>query len=195
MRWSCASLQRRIANLFRWPTLLLALVNIAGVSAIAARLWSGSAAPSILAAAASNVTIPTALIDSTHGSVDLSSIQSAALFHASRAFYTPPVIPQIQPPPNYILAGTLVIPEQPTVALLVQPQSATRIRVRSGDTLSGWTVDSIEANLVKLRHADQQFEIRPAARAQTSGVQRVPLSQAAQEPRATSSGIHILGNR
>ncbi len=196
MRQRFSSLRREVADLFRWPTLLLALVNVAGASAITARLWSGSDAPIILAVAPSHVRAPSALSEPSRNPIDLSSIQTAALFHTSRTFYTPPVIPQIQPPPNYTLAGTLVIPQQPTVAMLIQPQSGTRTRVRAGDTLSGWTVDSIEANAVKLRHADQQFEIRAAAHTpvQASGVQRVPLSQAVHEG-PTSTGIHILGNR
>jgi len=181
--------------------LLLLLANILGGWACASRAWHGSEVRSILATAPLPIAPPVALPDPPPRAIDFSAIQRGALFYASRTFYVPPAIPPMQPPPDYQLAGTLLVPQQPAAAMLVQPRTGKRAKVRAGDDLEGWTVASVEPNVISLRHGDQQIEIR-AARAQVLGMQRVALP--AQGPSVTggasdqsrpafSGGIRLLG--
>jgi hypothetical protein len=186
---------RQIASRLKWPTLLLALANIVGVWACAMRLWHGSEVQSTLATAPVRIAAPDALQDPIPNTIDLTAVQSAALFYESRTFYVPPVNHQVQPPPDYKLSGTLVIPRQPTVAMLIQNRSGARIKVRAGDDLEGWTVESIQAQSVLLRHVGQQFEIQSAARARTAGMQLMPSAATSLQSRPSGgTGIKLLGS-
>ena len=153
-----------LANFPRWPTLLFAIVNAAIASTIAARLWQGSQAHSILETAARPIAMPEPLRDLAPSAIDPTVIQSAALFYESRSFYVPPAAPVLQTRPDYRLSATLTIPGQPPFAMLVQNQSGAKIKVRVGDDLEGWTVDAIQARAVLLRHEQQQLEIRSSQR-------------------------------
>jgi hypothetical protein len=187
---------RQITNRLKWPTVLLALGNIVSVWAGVTRLWQGSETQLILATAALQIATPNDLQDPIHTAIDLTAVQSAALFYESRSFYIPPVAPRIQaPPPDYKLSGTLVIPKQPTIAMLIQNRSGARIKVRAGEDLEGWTVESIQAQGVMLRHEDQQYEIRSAARAPAAGMQPMPLSGTTLQGRPRGgAGIKLLGS-
>jgi hypothetical protein len=77
--------------------------------------------------------------------------------------------------------------------MLVQSSSGVRLKVRAGDDVEGWTVESIQPQVVIVRYAEQRFEIRSAARAQAFGMQRMPLSSAAPVARPQGSGIRVLG--
>jgi len=182
---------RRLASGFRGPTLLLVVVNTAAVWACGARLWHSSAAQIILATPPQRIAPPPALQDPIQRSIDLASVQSAALFYESRSFYTPPAIPEVQRPPDYRLAATWMPPNQPATALLVQNQSGTRIKVRPGGDIEGWTVESIAAQVVMLRHGEQQIEIRTARQTAASGMQAV--SSSAMGTRPAGTGTRLLG--
>jgi hypothetical protein len=178
---------------FRWSSGLFVLANLLGLWACATRYLHGSEIASILATAPVRIAPPTPLSDPPSETLDFASIQTAALFYESRGFYTPPVLPPVKPPPSFRLSGTLVIPQQPTVAMLVQSSSGVRLKVRAGDDVEGWTVESIQPQVVIVRYAEQRFEIRSAARAQAFGMQRMPLSSAAPVARPQGSGIRVLG--
>lgn len=182
---------RRPAILPGWPTLLLVLVNVAVVSAGAMRLWQGSTARSILATPPQRTAPPVALREPTANFVDLSGIQSAALFHESRSFYIPPAIPAVRARPDYRLSATWRLPKQPTTAVLIQNQSGARIRVQPGAEVEGWTVESIDTQIVILRDGEQQIEIRTARTALGSGMQ--PASSSTSGARPSGSGIRLLG--
>jgi hypothetical protein len=178
----------------RWPALILVCVNAVALGACVVRLLEGSRAQTILAQEPLPMQPPEPVHETVAPLVDLAVIQSAAVFYEARSFYTPPVVPAVQPPPDYRLAGTLVLPGRAAVAMLVQGSSGARRNVREGEELDGWTVTSIQRQLVKLRHAEQEFELRPATHASAMGIQRMPLSGAAQVTPPASRGIRMLGN-
>src|SRR5215471_13846360 len=185
---------RRIAFSFRWPTPLLLLVNIAGVVACVLQFVHGSQAHSIAATVADKIAAPTPLSDPTLNSIDLSGIQNAALFYEARGFYVPPVVPELQTRPDYRLSGTLLIPNQPAVAMLIQNQSGARLKIREGQELEGWTVFAIRPQGVTLRHGEQELEIRSVARAASQGLQAVALNGVIPASRSPGSGLRVLGN-
>lgn len=145
-----------------WPTLLLAILNGAGVLGCVLLLWQGSALPSMLATPPRRLAAPQGFADLDRPLPDLAILQDTALFHESRTFYVPPALPELQNRPDYRLSGTLVIPGQAAAALLTHNPTGARRKVREGDDLEGWTVDAIRVKALVLRHGEQQLEIRSA---------------------------------
>lgn len=187
-------MKRGSFKLPRWGTVLLATANAVGIWLCVARLWQGSEAASILATAPLPAHAPRPVKESEPAAEDLTAIMAAALFYQTRAFYTPPPVPQLQPPPDYKLSGTLVIPQQPTVALLIQGHTGARTKVREGDTLDGWKVASVQPQAVTVSHGEQQFEIRSTARTTAFGMRAVPLSVSPlRATRPAAAGVRLLG--
>jgi type II secretory pathway component PulC len=153
-------MQRWLAHLPKWPTLALALLNGVGLWACLAQLWHDSAARALLSTAAQEIPRPTQSQDPARTRADFAIVQSAALFHGSRRFHAPPAVAEVQSRPDYRLSGTLILPNRPAVAMLIQNQTGARHKVRQGDELEGWTVESIRPRLVTLRHGQHQLEIR-----------------------------------
>lgn len=181
--------------LLKWPTSGLVLVDAFIALAIVTRLWTGSEALAILETPAQAPKLPDPLIDPVPGEIDLASLQSMAVFYASRTFYVTPPAPQLQPPPDYRLSGVLVAPMHSPVAMLTQNQSGRRVRVSEGDTLDGWMVESIQSHSVRLRYAEQHTEIESVNQATASGLQRLPMQSAASSPSSAGHGFRILGSQ
>lgn len=96
----------------------------------------------------------------------LDLIQSKALFHSSRTFYVPPPAPTAPvelkpPPPAYRVATVLMSSGQPSVALLTDAQGKGVLKVRAGDVLAGWTVESVAPRRVRLVFHEEHIELGP----------------------------------
>jgi hypothetical protein len=183
----------RVASSLRGPTVLLVMVNALALWACGTRLWHGSTAQVILATPPQRIAPPPTLQDPISRSIDLSSVQSAALFYESRSFYTAPAIPEIKLPPDYRLAGTWMPQNQLATAVLVHNPSGTRIKAQQGSDIEGWMVESITAQIVMLRYGEQHIEIRTARRATAPGMQAVSSSATETRTRGSGSGVKLLG--
>jgi hypothetical protein len=187
-------MRSRITRSLRVPTVLLVIVNALALWACGARLWHAStAAQMILATPPQRMAPPPALQEPTPRSIELSSVQSAALFYESRSFYIPPAIPEVKLPPDYRLAGTWMPPNKPATAVLINNPSGTRIKAQQGSDIEGWTVESITAQIVMLRYGEQHIEIRTGRPATASGMQAVSSSAIETPTRASGKGIKLLG--
>lgn len=132
-------------------------------------------------------------------------IQSQALFHESRQYFTQPdpttVVMEVAPP-DYRFAGAMTLPKQPIMAMLVNNQTGVRSKVKQGDTLDGWLVESVGAKSIMLSLNGKQIEVSAQSSGQysgqssgqssglRSGIQAVPMSALASS--APSNGIRVL---
>jgi hypothetical protein len=162
------------------PTLALAALNAGLFICILIVAFGGTRASELLATPA----VASAPLDIKLGTApaptDLAAIQDKPLMHASRAFYSAPApdaAPQAPPLPDYRLAGSFLAPKRTPVALLARPQGGATRRVRAGDDLDGWRVDSIESKRVVLKWQDQTREILSAPSQFNAGLKRVPLQR------------------
>jgi len=129
-------------------------------------------------------------------STDLAAIQSQPLVHESRAFFVPPppdAAPTAPPRPGYRLAGVLVVPHKPAVALLSSLQGGASRRVKPGDDLEGWRVQAVDRKQVTLVYEDETFSISaaPTATPSNAGLKRVPITRARMA--SAGSGVQSLG--
>jgi hypothetical protein len=172
---------------------VLALVALNGVLAacVLSCAWRGTQAAALLATPPLPVQLPEYDLTRPVSQTRLATIEDRTLLYASRHVYvaTPP---DLAPPrPNYRLVGTFIIPSKPAVALLTNPQDASR-KVKPGDTLDGWLVEGVERHRVLLRHDSETFEIADAVPAGTGlVVQRAPLARLA--PSTPEVGVRVLG--
>jgi hypothetical protein len=170
-------------------TAVLVLATVCGLVLLVHRLWQGTQTARLLATEPKPFGVPELDIDIPARAASLAVIQDQALFYASRHLYTPPppsAVPSTPPRPDYKLAGTFIIPSKPTVALLTGSAGVSR-KVKTGDELDGWTVQSIEAGRVTLQSGDTKFDIVSATKAGNAGMHLVPLSQTAQTAQATQA--------
>lgn len=127
-------------------------------------------------------------------SADLAAIQSQPLVHASRAFFVPPppnAAPATPPRPDYRLAGVLVAPNKPAVALLVSRQGGASRRVKTGEEIEGWRVKAVERTQVTLAFDTETFAISsaPTSASMSTGLKRVPITRARM---ASAGGVQSL---
>lgn len=147
---------------------------------IIVRLVMGTQSDELLATRPRAPALPEMKLDAPALESHLEPLRDRALFYASRAFYVappPPPAPAAPPKPDYLLAGTFAIPHKHTVALLKQSTGASVVRVKPGDDLEGWHIESVEPARVVLRYQDERFEIARAPRDSGSHVTRAPLKR------------------
>jgi hypothetical protein len=140
-------------------TLLLGACILALGSGWVMQLWSGSQRAALLAVPAKPLRVAEQRFDRPV-LAGAGELQSQAVFHPSRSFYSAPApLPQEQAPPDYRLAAVMRVPNQPVVAILINNQSKVRARVQSGDVLEQWVVAEIQPGKVLLALAGQRAEI------------------------------------
>jgi hypothetical protein len=161
--------------------LTLLALNAVLAACVLAAAWRGTETAALLAVPPRPVPLPEHELTRPVSPTELAAIADRALLYASRHVYTAPPANLAPARPNYQLAGTILIPSKPAVALLTGPQEASR-KVKPGDTLDGWLVEAVERHRVLLRHESDTFEIADAVSgsAGSPGVQRAPLVRLAQ---------------
>lgn len=178
-----------------WPTMLLGLVAAGFVIACLFVALSGTKAGELLATPA---TPPAALkIELTpEATADLAAIQSQPLLHASREFYVAPAsdaAPASPPKPDYRLAGTLLVPGKPSVAMLVSNQNGANRRVKAGEVLDGWTVQAVLRKHVTFTWQNESFDLSSAPPPVSVGMKRVPMTRARVASSGGPAGVQSLG--
>lgn len=155
--------------------------------------WEGTDVNRLLATPPRRQTVPSAALEPPTRLRSFESIQESSLFYASRHFLVPPASDLAAlPKPDYRLTGTFIVPNRPAVAILSAPSGASR-KVAAGDLLDGWTVASVEAKGVELRHGSETYELANAPLKPGGGLQAVS-STAAPENSASTSGVRQLGS-
>jgi hypothetical protein len=178
-----------------WPTLFLGFVAASIGAAGLFVVLSGTQAAELLGTAARP---PAALqIDlKSDVTADLGAIQSQPLLHASRSFYVAPLpdaVPASPPKPDYRLAGTLLVPGKPSVALLVSNQNGANRRVKAGETLDGWTVQAVLRKHVTFTWQNESFDLSSAPPPVSAGMKRVPMTRARVASSGGTAGVQSLG--
>jgi hypothetical protein len=159
-------------------TIVLALASTGIVLLIAHRAIQGTQAERLLATPPRHYDAISLNLDVPHSAVSLEPIRDHALFYASRAFYVPPppsAEPATPPKPDYLLAGTFIIPRKPTVALLNSRGTGAVRKVVPGDDLDGWHVQGVEIQRVVLDYKGQQIEIVRDVHAKSGGLTVAPI--------------------
>jgi hypothetical protein len=173
------------------PTVLLAGVTVAMGAAVLIVAMGGTRANELLATNA-RVSAPLNLdLAARPRSADLAAMRAQPLLHASRAFYVAPApagAPTAPPRPDYRLAGTLILPRKPAVALLTNRAGGTSKRVKPGDELEGWRVQVVDRRFVTLSYRDERFDITASQAPLSAGLKRVPI----QRQRVAARGIQSL---
>jgi hypothetical protein len=170
-------------------TLLLCGLNSLLLAVVCWRALDGSKRDELVQSAG-HAPQTTALDLSLPSVPDASVIQAQAIFHKTRAFYVAPVAPIVQQAvPDLRLAGSMSIPNQPSAALLVNPQSGARTKVHVGDQLEGWTVAEIGPRRVVLQLGDRREEITNSSGSIASGMTTSAMSPGAAAP---AGGIRVL---
>lgn len=144
------------------PAMGLITLNVLLLIALVGRLAAGSQAEAILAVRAQNIAAPVLAMDVPVQRTDLEVLQSQALFYQSRKFYVPPLVQAEASRPNYRLAGTMMMPKKPLLAMLVHAETGVRIKVSQGEELEGWVVSFVENGRVLLTRDAQEIEIGAA---------------------------------
>jgi hypothetical protein len=179
-----------------WPTLALGFIA-AGFGA--ACLWvamSGTQATELLATRARAPVDLKIVLAPSAPSTDLGAIQSRPLMHASRAFYVAPspgATPTTPPRPDYRLAGTFLVPGKPSVALLVNNLSGASRRVKTGEMLDGWTIQTVLPKQVTFTWQDERFELSTTPPPVSAGLKRVPMTRARVASSGGGAGVQSLG--
>jgi hypothetical protein len=178
-----------------WPTLALgALTAALGLASVLVMIRGTQAERLLATSAKAPPALAIELSPATSGA-DLAAIQSRPLLHASRVYYVPPppdARPAAPPRPDYRLAGTLLVPGKPSVALLIN-QSGQGRRVRVGEVLDGWTVQSVVRQQVTFTWESERFDLTTAgaSSAISAGLKRVPMAR--QRVTSTGTGVQTLG--
>jgi hypothetical protein len=170
------SLLARISPL----TAALGALAVALVVLIVMLLVSGTQTRELLATAAKSPKLPELKLDAPAPESRLDVVRDRTLFSASRAFYVAPpapLTPPAPPRPNYLLAGTFVIPRKHTVALLKPSAAGSVVKVKAGDDLEGWHIESVDGTRVVLSYHDERFEIARTPRESGGRLTRAPLKR------------------
>lgn len=154
---------------FRASTFALLALNVALAGVGAVQLWSGSHVGRISSTAPRAVSMPTVMLESAPPLVDLASVTSQAVFHESRVFVVPADPTQtIQAPPDYRLSGSMTLPGQSPVAILIHNTTGSRIRVAADADVEGWKVAEITSRQVVLSLGDRTIQVTSTSRANSS---------------------------
>jgi hypothetical protein len=181
-----------------WPTLAIGVLASSLIFGCAWVLLAGTRARELLATPARDPAALEIKIGEAKVGMDLTSIQSQPLLHASRAFYTAPLpdsVPTTPPRPDYRLAGTFLVPGKLPVALLVSGQGGASRRVRTGDTLDQWTVEAVRTRSIRLTWQTESVELTavPPAAAAAAGLKRVPFTRGRLTSSGAPAGLQSLG--
>jgi hypothetical protein len=175
------------------PTLLLAGVCVAIGVAMLIVAAGGTRADDLLATPAKAPAPLTIELSAAPRTGDFAAIKAQPLLHASRTFYVAPLpaaAPASPPRPDYRLAGTILVPRKPAVALLTSRAGGVTLRVKPGDTLEGWTVQAVERRLVTLAWQNERFDITAVQAPVSAGLKRVPMIR---QRVASGGGVQTLG--
>jgi hypothetical protein len=185
------------------PTLALGLLVLAMGVAIMLVLIRGTRAEILLATPARQVAPFEFSGELVRRPADLAAIQAQPLLHTTRAFYQKPVqaAPVAPPRPDYRLAGAMLLPGKTPVAVVVSRAGGGSKRVKPGDDLDGWRVDSINRSQVVLAWGTERAEITSAvsqsptaastvAANGSGGLKRVPITRSQV---TATGGVQTLG--
>jgi len=178
------------------PTKLLGAGTFAIAMIIVYVAFAGTRAKKLLATAAQPATTLDFDVTDAPRATDLAAIQSQPLVYASRSFYVAPLpntVPAAPPRPDYRLAGTILAPHKPAVALLVSRQTGANRRVKSGDELEGWQVQAVDRKQVTLAWQSERIDLSATTTAAplSSGLKRVPMNRA--RVASADRGVQSLG--
>jgi hypothetical protein len=126
----------------------------------------------------------------------LDRVQSHALFHASRTFYVPPAVPatpvDLKPPaPAFRVVSVLMSGNRPPLALLTDGQSKGILKVRQGDVVAGWTVESVASKRVVLVYQNEHIELGPRLSTDAQGHQSTLSTRS--NVTSMAGGVRVLG--
>ena len=174
-------------------TVLIALLLVGTLSVTGYLLFRGTQVSALLATMPAPADVPDGRIvfEPFHGNYAV--ISTRPIFYSTRAFYSPPpvIVQDIRvPPPSYRLAGTLVIPAKPRVALLTEEKTSLTRKVKEGDDLDGWRVELVEPTRVVVMLGIERFDILGAKPAQSRGLTVRPMT--AHPPAVAATGIKVL---
>ena len=85
-------------------------------------------------------------------------------------------------------------PGQPVTAMLINNQTGARQKVRTGESLDGWTVTEVTPRNVIVTLGQRTSEIGSAMGAGSSGITHVPRREVI-ESNAATRGVKILSGR
>jgi hypothetical protein len=140
----------------------------------------GTRVEAIMKTPASKVSVPRRALQFSATSPNWDSIRNQALFYVTRQIYVPPDPSQLAAqaaPPDYRLAGVLVIPEKPAMATLIQNASGAVRRVRAGDDLDGWLVREVATRRVMLEQESRHVQIGDASPVVSAGLSTAPMTR------------------
>lgn len=170
----------------------LALGNLCWLSGAAYLLSSGTEIGHLAATHAASVPPMTPDLSVKRPTMDVTAIKEKPLLHATRAYYVAPpqpAKPAAPPLPDYRLAGVMHVPRKPTLATLVNNGTKAVVKVRVGETLDGWAVESVTLGKIVLRYDSQRVELNAGTSKPASGLQRTALARG-----SSNSGITILAS-
>jgi hypothetical protein len=171
----------------RVPTLALALASLAVASILVQRLRNGTEVTELLATPAQEFSMPEVAFEVPETAVaDLQVIRDRALFYATRTFYTAPAPSAMRARPDYRLAGVFVVPREPGIALLIQNTTGASRKVRQGEELDGWLVQTVEAKRVVLQYEGESMEIVSTSASANDGLISAPLPHRARAAAASA---------
>lgn len=170
-------------------TLALYGVNALLLTWLGARIWQGSQRDALLEAQAEAPAIASEAL-TVPPVADFDPLRAQAVFHKTRSFYVPPAVPVVeQPPPALRFAGSMLIPNQPATAVLVDPASGQRFKVRTGDDVSGWSVAEVGKQSVVLQLGDRRAEISSNTTQTGTGM---TMTSTAPVPQVSGGGVRVL---
>ncbi len=178
----------------RVMTVTLAVLNLIVMGMLIYKIWQGTQVRGLLATPPRSFAVPQLDTDAPVTTTHLASLQNEPLFYTSRHVYTPPppsAAPATPPRPDYRLVGTFIIPAKPTVALLANTSGASR-KVKAGDDLDGWTVQTVEGGRIVLQFDTTTVEISGTSKTIAAGIRSAPISRPSQD--MPVSGIRTIGN-
>jgi hypothetical protein len=172
-------------------TAVLMGIVVAAIGWMGWRLVQGTAVQSLLATPVGKSPWEKVSLETPKAGADISGLRDKPLMYATRAVYVaPPTQISVAPPaPAYKLAGTLVMPSKPTRATLVPMAGGRSIRVKPGDSLDGWTVQSVDMKRVILAFGEQRTELSRSSDAPAGRMIRGQLENGG----GSSSGSGPLG--
>lgn len=169
----------------RLTTLALLALNAVLLGFALLRIGLGTQTASILATVPLTAAAPKIGLEEHSRPLNLSLLQEQSLFHASRHFFVPAGADPIAPPPlDYRLAGTFIVPGKPAVAFLALANDGASKKVRTGDSLDGWQVRSVERGRVVLASSGREIEIASVSKGQKGSMHSVSAPLQPMPPQA-----------
>jgi hypothetical protein len=181
---------------YRFVIGALLAVNALLIALIVQRVWQGTQVQILLSTAADPATVLLPPVFAADTVTNWAPLQDRALFHASRRYYVPPpsVSTLVAPPrPDYRLSGVMMFPGKLALALLLQNASGMTRKVKAGDELDGWRVQTVETGRLVLRYEQQTLEIVSPASSTGTGLWRTSIARAGPAGTRATGGQVALG--